>query len=144
MATHSSSLAWRTAWTKKPGRLQSMESQRIGHKWSNLACTHTNYDRKIPVVSASEEVMGFAIWHSELHPALCDEREGWNGVGGGGRLRKEGTHVSLWPIDIRQKPTQHCKAIILQLKINELESHRYCPVLPLLMPAFLEVLLNVG
>ena len=31
MATHCSILAWRIPWTEKPGRLQSMESQRIGH-----------------------------------------------------------------------------------------------------------------
>ena len=31
MATHSSILAWETPWTNKPGRLQSMGSQRIGH-----------------------------------------------------------------------------------------------------------------
>jgi len=29
--THSNILAWRIPWTEKPGRLQSMESQRIGH-----------------------------------------------------------------------------------------------------------------
>ena len=27
MATHSSTLAWKTSWTEEPGRLQSMESQ---------------------------------------------------------------------------------------------------------------------
>ena len=31
MATHSSILAWKIPWTKKPGRLQSMGSQRVGH-----------------------------------------------------------------------------------------------------------------
>ena len=31
LATHSSILAWRTPWTEEPGRLQSMESQRVGH-----------------------------------------------------------------------------------------------------------------
>ena len=31
MATHSSILAWRIPWTQEPGRVQSMESQRIGH-----------------------------------------------------------------------------------------------------------------
>ena len=31
MATHSSTLAWKIPWTKKPGRLQSMGSQRVGH-----------------------------------------------------------------------------------------------------------------
>ena len=31
MATHSSILAWKIPWTEEPGRLQSMESQRVGH-----------------------------------------------------------------------------------------------------------------
>ena len=34
MATHSSTLAWRIPWTKEPGGLQSMGSQRIGHYWA--------------------------------------------------------------------------------------------------------------
>ena len=29
MATHSSIPAWRTSWTEEPGRLQSMELQRV-------------------------------------------------------------------------------------------------------------------
>ena len=33
MATHSSTLAWKIPWTEKPGRLQSMGSQRVGHDW---------------------------------------------------------------------------------------------------------------
>ena len=31
MVTHSSTLAWKIAWTEEPGRLQSMGSQRVGH-----------------------------------------------------------------------------------------------------------------
>ena len=31
LATHSSILAWRISWTEKPGGLQSMGSQRVGH-----------------------------------------------------------------------------------------------------------------
>ena len=31
MATRSSILIWRIPWTEEPGRLQSMESQRVGH-----------------------------------------------------------------------------------------------------------------
>ena len=31
MGTHSSTLAWRIPWTEKPGRLQSMGSQRVRH-----------------------------------------------------------------------------------------------------------------
>ena len=31
MATHSSILDWRVLWTEKPGRRQSMKSQRVEH-----------------------------------------------------------------------------------------------------------------
>ena len=34
MATHSSILAWGIPWTEEPGRLQSMESQRVRHNWA--------------------------------------------------------------------------------------------------------------
>ena len=33
MATHSSILAWKIPWMEKPGRLQSMGSQGVGHTW---------------------------------------------------------------------------------------------------------------
>ena len=39
MATHSSILAGKVSWAF-PGGLQSMGLQRIGHTWSDLACTH--------------------------------------------------------------------------------------------------------
>ena len=39
MATHSSTLAWKIPWTEKPGRLQSMGWQRVGH---NLATSLTS------------------------------------------------------------------------------------------------------
>ena len=34
MATHSSILAWKILWMEKPGRLQSMRLQRVGHDWA--------------------------------------------------------------------------------------------------------------
>ena len=53
---------------------------------------------------------------------LCDNLEGWDGVGG--RFKKEGLYVYLWLIhvDIWQKPAQYCKEIILQLKIKKKKS----------------------
>ena len=33
MVTQSGTLAWKIPWTKKPGWLQSMGSQRVGHNW---------------------------------------------------------------------------------------------------------------
>ena len=52
----------------------------------------------------------------ELNSVLCDNLEGWDGVGG--RFRREGTHVCSWLIHaaVQQKTAQHCKAIILQFK----------------------------
>ena len=31
MATHSRTLAWKISWMEEPGRLQSMELQKVGH-----------------------------------------------------------------------------------------------------------------
>ena len=39
MATHSSILAWRIPWTEKPGRLQSMGSQRVRQDWATNTFT---------------------------------------------------------------------------------------------------------
>ena len=54
---------------------------------------------------------------------LSDNPEGRDGVRNGKEVQKEGTYVYLWQIhvDVWQKPTQYCKAIILQLKINKLK-----------------------
>ena len=40
MATHSSILAWKIPWTEEPGRLQSMESLRVGHGLVTISCLH--------------------------------------------------------------------------------------------------------
>ena len=64
---------------------------------------------------------------------LCDNLEGWGEVGWDGmgrevegRFKREGTYVYLWLIhaDVWQKPTQYCKAIILQLKKNKLKKKK--------------------
>ena len=39
MATHSGILVWRILWTEEAGGLQSIGSQRVGHDYSDLACT---------------------------------------------------------------------------------------------------------
>ena len=52
---------------------------------------------------------------------LCDDLEEEGGEGAvGGRVKREEIYVYLWLIYVVvwQKPIQHCKAIILQLKIN--------------------------
>jgi len=53
-----------------------------------------------------------------LSSVLCDNLDGWNGEWGGREAWGEGIHVNTWVIHnvVQQKLTQHCKAIILQLK----------------------------
>ena len=48
MATHSSTLAWRTLWTEEPGRLLlSLGLQKVGHDYeAYLAHMHTFLSRK--------------------------------------------------------------------------------------------------
>ena len=42
MATHSSILAWRIPLTEEPGRLQSTESQRVGHDSEKAVAPHSS------------------------------------------------------------------------------------------------------
>ena len=51
---------------------------------------------------------------------FCDDLEEWDGVGGG-RLTRKGIYVYIRPIHgvTQQKPAQHCKASILQIKISK-------------------------
>ena len=57
---------------------------------------------------------------------LCDNLEGWDGLESGREVKREGTSVYLWLIhgDVWQKPTQHCKAIILQLNIPKFQGKK--------------------
>ena len=63
----------------------------------------------------------FAVWLRKLKQGLCINLEGWDGEGDGKEVQREGIHVYLWLIrvEVWQKTTHFCKAIILHLK-NEL------------------------
>ena len=53
MATHSSILAWKIPWMEKPGRLQSMGSQRVGHERVTSLSHKINYGPKLKILSFS-------------------------------------------------------------------------------------------
>ena len=57
MATHSSILAWRIPWAKKPGGLQFMGSHKAGHGWA----TNTFYKSLglSPLLNPVDAVPGF-------------------------------------------------------------------------------------
>ena len=68
MTTHSSILAWRIPWTEEPGGLQSMESQRVRHNWSDLADmqdanVHENIDETWEIVTG--QIRKCLAFHSE-------------------------------------------------------------------------------
>ena len=47
---------------------------------------------------------------------LCVSLEGWDGVGDGGGYKREEIYVYLWLVcvDVWQRPTQYCRAVVLQ------------------------------
>ena len=72
------------------------------------------------IVCKIDSQQAFAVWLRELKQGLCDGLQHRMGRGTGERSGREGTWVCLWLIlvDIWQKTTKFCKAIILQLKKN--------------------------
>ena len=54
MDTHSSIIAWRIPWLEEPGRLQSMELQRVGYDWmANTNYREISFLRHSPVTTFS-------------------------------------------------------------------------------------------
>ena len=68
MATHSSTLAWKTPGMEKPGGLQSMELQRVGHRYCYVYITWG----KIKTMS-----QGCTIVSWLLLPCLCNLSLHW-------------------------------------------------------------------
>ena len=61
MATHSSTLAWKIPWTEKPGRPQSMGSQRVGHDWATSLSLSFHSSNKI-----NKRADNIHPWHTAL------------------------------------------------------------------------------
>ena len=66
MATHPRILAWRIPWTEESGGLQSIGSQRVGHDWIDLACTHMSFQLKW-------DGMKFHCWN--IHISRCSYKD---------------------------------------------------------------------
>ena len=67
MAIHSSILAWRIPWTEKPGRLQFVGLQRVGH---NLVTNTHVFDT---MLSVGEKRMKNVESHNQLDSYLSDK-----------------------------------------------------------------------
>ena len=68
MATHCGALAWSTPRSKKPGGLQPIGSQRVGHDWSVLS-THVSPQTNNPQTQTN-------LWFSLLPESLCFIHDG--------------------------------------------------------------------
>ena len=69
MATHSSILAWRILWTKETGGLWSMQSQGVGHGWSDLERVHNKFTANI--ILNGERLKAFSLISGTRLPSLA-------------------------------------------------------------------------
>ena len=68
--------------------------------------------------------MGICSLTQGTQTRLSKDLEGWDGKGGGREVHEGGDIcIPLIHVDTWQKPTQHCKAIILQLKVNTFKKY---------------------
>ena len=63
-----------------------------------------------------------SVQHRELSLVLCDDLEGWDWGGRiGGRFKRQRIYVytKLIHVVVQKELTQHCRAVIFQLKKKE-------------------------
>ena len=66
MANHSTILAWRIPWTEKPGGLQSIGWQRVGHEWVTHTHTHTVCQGQTTLVPFTHIKLLILLIHSDI------------------------------------------------------------------------------
>ena len=66
MATHSSILAWKISWTEKPGGLQSIGSQRVGHNWVTNTYYLLTYSGQFSRSVMSDSLPPHGLQHTRL------------------------------------------------------------------------------
>jgi len=88
----------------------------VTKSWTQLSNLHTHTFKHIQKIHPIKTIPFHDAGHTKL--VLCVNLGGGVGREVGGGFRGERTHVCLWLIhtDVWQKPSQHCKVIILQLK----------------------------
>ena len=77
MTTYCSVLTWRIPWTEEPSRLQSLESQRVGHGW--VANTHTHVHRQLThAISFTSHLCGY-VWENRINdlPRIIQPTTQW-------------------------------------------------------------------
>ena len=71
MTTHSSILAWKIPWTEEPGRLQSTESQRVGHNCATNTFTF-HFEHLCSFILYVQRILNeLPWWISDFALSLC-------------------------------------------------------------------------
>ena len=97
MATHASSLAWKIQWTEKPGRLQSMGSQRVRHDWATSLSLYPQrkcYDKSRQLEKVLESPLDF----KEIKPVNPKGNQPWIFIG---RTDAEAEAPIFWPPNMK-------------------------------------------
>ena len=87
MSTQSRILAWRIPWTVEPGRLQSIELQRVGHHWNNWAS-----------LFKLERTLESPLDCKEIKPVNSKGNQPWIFIG-----RTNAEVPLLWPTDAKSR-----------------------------------------
>ena len=125
MATHSSVTAWEIPWTEEPDGLQFMESQRVGHNWSNLACTRTQ-EQKHPAKrrvkwSESRSVVSYSL---PVHGLYSPRNSPGHNTGVGSLSLLQG----IFPTQGLNPGLPHGRRILYQLsQFCGLQGKTHCP-----------------
>ena len=76
LATHSSTLAWKIPWTKEPGRLQSMGSQRVGHDWvTSLYIVEYYFILQVPFYILYYDYLHYFAVRKEWNTDICNKMD---------------------------------------------------------------------
>ena len=114
MAIHSRILAWRIPRTEKPGGLQSMRSQRVGHHWVTNRCAWPHRTNQGQWLLTEK-------WRKAFPPSPSLEYLFPLPVGINSSLTHSTTlHIGLWPDEIHStknssntKLTQYLQSVVL-------------------------------
>ena len=112
MATHSRILAWKMPWTKEPGGLQSMGSQRVTHDWATNTHSEWINSQWLNLMLTNTGLLGRLLppksdGVSEDYP-LAQSHSGW----GSGLSHQQGCHPPSPPNHKGMSNRSGCRILI--------------------------------
>ena len=137
MAPHSSTLAWRIPRTEEPGRLQSMESRRVGHDWVTSLSRIGEGNGNPLQCSCPENPRDGGAWWAAVYGVAQDQTQlKWLTSSSSSSLQNHDRihfcyfkQPSLWHFDIAALGTEHNSSVNFVFQVNSNAYHQP-PALP--------------